>query len=515
VSIRVHPWFHFSMIDYTLPLDQLPDPLPIEPLRKPFDVTITPPGSKSITCRAYVLAALAQGESKIIRPLRADDPDHLLKALCTLGAEARWEKSDTHEGEDVYIKGVAGRFPRGGNLDMGDGGAPTRFMIAAACLAAEPVTIDASPRMRERPIAEGVEMLRQLGAKIEYVEEEDRLPVRVVPNENFLGGELQVGTTHSSQPISAILLIAPFLERGIRSSFTTDLTSKSYLDLTGQVLADWGLIVGSEFYRVWRERYGRGNAPLYVPQQRVCARSFPVESDASSIAYWALATVLIASNSSVHLPGFHWPSFQPDARLLHKFGGNGMSVAHERGDNVQLTGYGVIRGFEEDDATEFPDGAIALAVAGSVARHGPERNKITGLRTLRVKETDRIDALANELRKVGCTVTTGEDWMEITPPAKSSTSQSDAASDDRREEDGGNAKSQPASFSLASARSSDPASEKDPIIIETYNDHRMAMSFAILGLNPPNGQRLAIRNPKCVAKSYPTFWKDFAKLYGD
>src|SRR4051794_9617923 len=111
------------MIDYTLPLDQLPDPLPIEPLRKPFDVTITPPGSKSITCRAYVLAALADsggGESKIIRPLRADDTDLLLKALCTLGAEARWQ------GEDVFIKGVNGRFPRGGSVNLGDGGTPTR-----------------------------------------------------------------------------------------------------------------------------------------------------------------------------------------------------------------------------------------------------------------------------------------------------------------------------------------------------------------------------------------------------
>src|SRR5881394_3337017 len=108
------------MIDYTLPLDQLPDPLPIEPLRKPFDVTITPPGSKSITCRAYVLAALAKGESKIIRPLRADDTDLLLEALCTLGAEARWD------GDDVFIKGVNGRFPRGGRVYLGDGGTPTR-----------------------------------------------------------------------------------------------------------------------------------------------------------------------------------------------------------------------------------------------------------------------------------------------------------------------------------------------------------------------------------------------------
>ncbi len=161
------------VIDYTLPLDELPDPLPIEPLRKPFDVTISPPGTKSITSRANDLAALADGESRIIRPLRADDTDRLLDALCTLGAEARLD------GEDVLIKGVNGRFPRGGEVNLRDGGAPTRFMIAAACLAAEPVTVDGSPRMRERPVAEGVELLRQLGAEIEYVEAEGRRPVRV------------------------------------------------------------------------------------------------------------------------------------------------------------------------------------------------------------------------------------------------------------------------------------------------------------------------------------------------
>ena len=139
-----------------LPVDKLPPKVLVPRLQKPFDVTITPPGSKSITCRVYVLAALAQGESKIIRPLRADDTEYLLKALCTLGAEARWVPGESHDGEDVYIKGVGGRFPRGGHVYLGDGGTPTRFMIACACLAAEPVVVDASPRMRQRPIAEGV-----------------------------------------------------------------------------------------------------------------------------------------------------------------------------------------------------------------------------------------------------------------------------------------------------------------------------------------------------------------------
>jgi 3-phosphoshikimate 1-carboxyvinyltransferase len=135
------------------------------------------------------------------------------------------------------------------------------------------------------------------------------------------------------------------------------------------------------------------------------------------------------------------------------------------------------------DARNAPDGALALATIASKCEGA---SRLTGLRTLRVKETDRIAALANELRKVGCTVATGEDWIEITPPAAQ----------------------QPAHSPPHAA-----GSMNQPIIIETYNDHRMAMAFAVLGLNPPNGVPLAIRNPKCVAKSYPGFWKDFAKLY--
>jgi 5-enolpyruvylshikimate-3-phosphate synthase len=156
------------------------------------------------------------------------------------------------------------------------------------------------------------------------------------------------------------------------------------------------------------------------------------------------------------------------------------------------------------------------------------RTQLTGLRTLRVKETDRIAALANELRKVGCIVETGDDWITITPPA---TRSAHAVSDNQRKEDTDSAADDAESATKSGSSScwssdpafdrsippSDPASTKqsihNPVIIETYNDHRMAMSFAILGLNPPNGRPLAICNPKCVAKSYPTFWKDFVKLY--
>jgi 3-phosphoshikimate 1-carboxyvinyltransferase len=531
------------MIDYTLPLDQLPDPLPIEPLRKPFDVTITPPGSKSITCRAYVLAALAQGESKIIRPLRADDTDHLLNALCTLGAEARWVNGENHDGEDVYIKGVAGRFPRGGNLYMGEGGTPTRFMIACACLAKEPVVIDASPRMRERPIAEGVDMLRQLGAKIEYVEAAGRLPVRVKPSALSGGMTLRLRPTISSQSISAILLIASIIRGGLRLVHVGEETSKSYTELTMRICREWGQTISTGVDR-------DGWPTVSIDEGELHSERFWVEPDASSAIYWLIAAAINpASRTTIGCLAAN--SCQPDA-LACRLIAHGKIIRLNARDLVPRSdveceilgkcgapiddcGLLIVEGMNSVASAlvlpfhRIPDAAVGFAVLASKGRddtgYWSLQSKLIGLHTLRVKETDRIAALANELRKVGCTVETGEDWIAITPPQPRH-KHHHAGSDQREDPDrrGAHSQSGPSSPIMQSSKpyasggSSDPASMPSskikPIIIETYNDHRMAMAFAVLGLNPPNGVPLAIRNPKCVAKSYPGFWRDFARLYG-
>ena len=441
------------MIDYTLPLNQLPDPLPIEPLTKPFDVTITPPGSKSITCRAYVLAALADGESKIIRPLRADDTDRLLDALCTLGAESRWD------GEDVYIKGVNGRFPRGGEVNLGDGGAPTRFMIACACLAAEPVVVDGSKRMRERPIAEGVDMLRKLGATIEYVEEEGRLPVRMVPSRKFVGGKLEVGPTRSSQFVSAVLLIAPGMPVGVQFRTTTKLTSPSYVKLTRGLLKQW-------YIRTTRRR-----RTITIRKQSIPALPYEVEPDASSATPWWTATAL-KDGCRVAIPGLGQENFdlQPDAEYADRLESLGyLSWAdHDEQNSVIVEGnaFGLPTNMVQD-MEDMPDASLSLAVL-IAGKDGVA--SITGLHTLRHKETDRIAARANELRKIGCTIETTDDSITIDPSTR----------------------------------------HNDPVVIETYNDHRMAMAFGVLGLARPG---ISISNPACVSKSYPTFWRDFAKLY--
>jgi 3-phosphoshikimate 1-carboxyvinyltransferase len=440
--------------DYTLPLDELPDPLPIVPLERPFDVTITPPGSKSITNRAYVLAALADGESRIIRPLRSDDCDALLEALCTLGATARWD------GDDVLITGVNGRFPRGGHINLGDGGTPTRFMIACACLAAEPVVVDGSPRMRERPIAEGVDMLRQLGAQIDYIEEEGRLPVRVTPTDDFKGGELTIGRTASSQFISALMLIGSWLVSGIMIKYAHPATSESYLDLTLGVLAEWG------------GDYQTDRAPLrfskvlshQVARSELRRREYTVARDASSAVYWAVA-VAVTPSSSIDIRIDTGDSEQPDLLCMDVLASAGV-VLTDCFAGCVLHGPTELHAFTTD-ASRAPDGAVALG-AGAAMCVG--KSRITGLHTLRVKETDRVAALANELRKIGCTVETTDDSITIDPSTR----------------------------------------HDEPVVIETYNDHRMAMAFAVLGLARPN---IAIANPRCVSKSYPGFWRDFARLY--
>ncbi len=430
------------MIDLRQALDRLPDPLPIRALPGPFDAAITVPGSKSLTCRAYVVAALAEGTSRILGPLRAADTDGLLAALGTLGAEARWQ------GEDVRIRGVGGRFPRGGEINLGDGGAPTRFMIAAACMAGGEVLVDGSPRMRERPVAEGIDMLRRLGAQIEYAQADGRLPVRVMPG-SLAGGAIDVPATLSSQFISALLLVAPFLPRGIDLHACAPMTSESYVLLTADTLRGFGIAVEK----------------LCVRPQRVTGRDFAIEPDASSAAFWMIAAAIQAP-SRVRLPGVRVPSAQPDSGVADLLRSAGAQLAATP-EGLEVRGAGPLRWPAGINASAMPDAAVALVAASSLA---DKPVRFRGLRTLRVKESDRIAALAAELGKLGCGVEADADSIAI-----------------------------------------DSSSRHDrPTVIETYNDHRMAMAFAVLGLARPG---LSIRGPACVAKSYPGFWSDLARLY--
>lgn len=430
-------------------MNGLPDPFPVLPADGPLRASVRPPGSKSLTCRLYVLAALAEGRSLLRSPLRSGDTDRLLAALETLGVRTRWR------GSDVEITGCGGRLPRGGRIDLGDGGTPTRFMIAAACLASGPVLVDGSPRMRERPIAEGVEMLRALGAHIEYVEEEGRLPVRITPSREFTGGEIAVGRTASSQFISALLLIGPFLRDGVSVRYTDVPTSPGYIALTRLAMRQFGVEV--------RDKQWLGPRIDQVRPVRVEGRELEVEADASSAAYWLVAGAIVP-DSRVRVEGLRPSSTQPDAGLVPLLERAGAEWTVKDGA-IEVIGPERLRPLDED-LSGMPDGAMAVAILAACATG---RSRLRGLETLRVKETDRLAALATELTRVGCEATADSASLVIHP------------------HDG----------------------VRRDVVIETYNDHRMAMAFAVLGLVR---RGIAISDPGCVSKSYPGFWNDLAMV---
>ena len=428
--------------------------LVVERRTAPIRATVRPPGSKSLTNRALVLAALCRGDATLRHPLHADDTDGLLAALEVLGTIVR------PEGDVLLIDGGDGRFPGGGSVDLGAGGTPTRFMIAAATLARLPVVVDGSPRMRERPVGEGVEMLRSLGASIEWNGAEGRIPVTVRPDpDGVRGGRLEVGRTASSQFISAVMLVAPATRDGVAIEFLEPPTSASYLELTIGLMESIGVPI-----EVGRHE-GGGLARVEIPPGPIRGFELDIEPDASSAVYPAILAAA-RPGSDLEILGLGGGSRQPDAAAIEALAAFGVEV-RAGSSSTRIIAPDRLRGVELD-CGRFPDAAVGLATLAAVAE-GPSR--LTGLHTLRVKECDRVAALAIELRKVGCVVVEHHDALEIGPAPE--------AGPDR------------------------------PVEIGTWDDHRMAMAFAVLARS--RGP-LAILDPGCVAKSHPGFWDELDAL---
>ncbi|MDA0296461.1 MAG: 3-phosphoshikimate 1-carboxyvinyltransferase [Planctomycetota bacterium] len=424
-------------------------------LEGPLIASVRPPGSKSLTNRFLILAALCRGEGVLRHPLRAEDTDRLLAAIETLGGIVR------PEGHVLRLDGGDGRFPGGGSIDLGAGGTPTRFMIAAAALARLPVEIDGAARMRARPIDEGVELVRQLGGRVEYLAVERRLPVRVEPTEFLEGGDVAVGSTASSQFVSAVLLVAPFTRRGVVIRFTEPPTSETYLDLTLFALEEVGVHTVVE-----RSKDG-GLLRIEIPSQTVRSFDVEIEADASSAIYPAMLAAG-RPGSRLEISGLGRRSRQPDLAALLALDSFGAIVEATDG-HVVISGPEHLDGVTLD-CSSFPDAAVGLVALASIAR---SPSHFTGLETLRVKESDRISALAIELRKIGCEVSEDRGAIKVAPPPG-----------DRQT----------------------PAS---PIRIGTWDDHRLAMSFGIIG-SLTGG--LEIEDPGCVAKSHPGFWAELERL---
>lgn len=450
------------------PLHALPDPLrvPTMPPRVRATARVRPSGSKSITNRAAVLAGLAAGESTLRGALvDADDGAVMLRAIEQLGAGV------ARAGADVRIRGVGGRWragPGGASLSLHNAGTAMRFLCASCALADGPIILDGDARMRERPIGQLVDALRALGVTVSYLKHDGFPPVRVDARAAFDGGEVVMPTAASGQFVSALLLAAPWSARGVRVRTEGAPTSPPYIRMTLDLLRALGAS-GVEASDDLRDvRVGRGPIAHF---------SLDVEPDASGATYfWAAAAMTPGLRCAVE--GLSRRSAQGDARFVDVLGLMGARVSDEDGA-LAVEGADELRGVDVD-MSDMPDAALTLAVAACFA-HGP--SVIRGLRTLRVKESDRLAALETELNKLDAGVSIDGDALRIDPP--------------------------PARIVAAPAGAPIGAREPHPIIFETYRDHRMAMALALAGLRRTN---VLVRDPGCVSKTYPSFWSDLASV---
>ncbi|MBN9120576.1 MAG: 3-phosphoshikimate 1-carboxyvinyltransferase [Planctomycetes bacterium] len=423
----------------------------IAPLAKPVNATVTVPGSKSITNRALVLAALMahKGPRLLHGALRSEDTEVMLDCLNRLGFGFRpmWSAGsigvDQNKRSEVIPHSNADLF-------VGNSGTTVRFLTAVLSLGAGRYRLDGVPRMRERPIQDLLDALSQLGARATSETGNGCPPVLIESSGRWPGGVVTVRSSVSSQFLSGLLLAAPFA--GVETEFRPDgeLVSEPYVEMTVRMLRDWMCDVERTAggYRVKPIRNVVGGPDRYV-----------IEPDASAASYfWAAAAI---TGGRVTVSGLNRTSLQGDVRFVDVLGQMGCRV-EECDAGITVHG-GTLRGVDVD-MNDISDTVMTL---GAVACFAEGSTTIRNVGHIRHKETDRIAALAVELRKLGAEIEERDDGLTVTPrPLKG-------------------------------------------CAVDTYNDHRMAMSLALVGLKVPG---VVIRNPGCVAKTYPGFWRDLEKV---
>ncbi len=409
------------------------------------------PGSKSLTLRDCAIAALAAGASTIRQPGEADDYWRMKDCLRRLGIAV-----DDSQEEAVEISGRGGQFTTGRvELDVGQSAVTARLMLAFAALRPEQTVIDGHISMQKRPNKDLVDALRALGATLDSTDD-GYLPT-TVRGTRALRGPARVSGTISSQYLTSLLIIAPLIEGGLTIEVDGDLTSKPYLDLTLDEMAKFGVNVDNQGYR-----------KLVVAQQAYRAGDIDVEGDASAASYFAALAALHGARLTLTNLGSRtrqgdYAFFGLCEKLGARVTRSATNTVIEGPRSLEATFDGPV------DMTSMPDVAPTLMM---VAPFLSKPTRITGLATLRVKECDRIAAPTRELRKLGVGVEEGPDYMVIQPL------------DD-----------------AAKAR-------RSVVDIETYHDHRIAMSFGVLGSRLPG---LRILDPGCVAKTYPNYWRDWQR----
>ena len=412
--------------------------------------TVVLPGSKSISNRVLLLAALAEGVTEVKGLLASDDTRHMLTALAILGVHCA-QQGDSH---DYSVQGVAGVFPaRQAELFLGNAGTAFRPLTAALALSQGQYRLSGVARMHERPIGDLVDALHQLGANISYLGNPGFPPLEVKPASMQAGGRVQIRGDVSSQFLTALLMALPL--RGVTTTVEVvgELISKPYIEITLNLMRRFGVEV---------ERHDWQKFVVQGTQRYQSPGVIQVEGDASSASYFLAAGAI--GGGPVRVEGVGKTSIQGDIRFAKTLTDMG---AHIRmGDNwVEASSTGKLKAIDVD-LNHIPDAAMTIAVAALFAEG---MTTIRNIASWRVKETDRIAAMAIELRKLGARVEEGVDYIKITPPPTLT----------------------------------------PHVQIDTYDDHRMAMCFSLAALG---GVALRIDDPNCVAKTFPEYFDVFLKL---
>lgn len=409
---------------------------------------VRPPGSKSITNRALVCAALADGESTLHGALDSEDTRVMVAGLRTLGLRLDADPSR----QTLRILGCGGQLPaKHAELFVENSGTTIRFLTALTALGQGHYRLDGVPRMRQRPLGDLVDALGQLGADV-ATEFSNGCPPVVVHGNGLQGGQALIRGNISSQFLSGLLMVAPYAQADVRLDVDGPLVSRPYVDMTLSVMSAFGVEVNIQV----DDRFTICAPTHYQP------RRYEIEPDASAASYlWAAAAV---TAGTVHVEGLGRDSLQGDVRFCDCLEQMGCRVAYET-DGITVTG-GPLRGIEVD-MNAISDTVQTLAAVALMAE-GP--TTITGVAHIRHKESDRIGDLARELRKLGANVDELDDGLRIVPGK------------------------------LRAAT------------LQTYRDHRMAMSLALVGLRIPG---VVIKDPGCTQKTYPNFFADLQSLSDD
>jgi len=424
-----------------------PSELEIEPFAKPASGSIRPPGSKSITNRALVCAALASGTSELTGALVSDDTRVMIDALNALGIPVRGEVDGTR----LFVDGCGGVIPVGAaELFVGNSGTTMRFLTAMLAAGKGRFTLDGVPRMRQRPIRDLLDTLKQLGCHATSAAENGCPPV-VLEADGLPGGQATIRGDVSSQFLSGLLMAAPYARSPIHLSISGELVSQPYVRMTLAVMKAFGVEVS-----------GGDLSNFEIAAPRIYkARSYAIEPDASAASYfWAAAAI---TGGKVTVEGLNQHSLQGDVAFCDCLRQMGCEVRSD-GDATTVIGR-PLHGIDVN-MNAISDTVQTLAAVAPFAE-GP--TTIRGVGHIRHKETDRIGALATELRKLGQTVEETDDGLRIIPGP------------------------------IRAAQ------------IDTYDDHRMAMSLALVGLRAPG---VIINDPGCTAKTYPNYFQDIETLRG-